>query len=296
MKRHIDTAPNPYNATIELAMPGVQERFNGLTSVVTTKVDDVKTDVLEVKTEVKEVKSEMHDIKSSICRLESKIESRMCHVQTSLSTIITSSLNAATTAAVAAASATTNSQNNHTYDSTLNHTYDSTVLDGRNQHPNSTATPSRNNIEQRRIQRSRDSAAEPPVIVQACLSLQFSSLSLLWDEWHGSGGVDTFDKPIPGGFEKLEQIYKAKWRNHLDAAQRRHATRIRLIILGIKTMAQSSNISVDMARDQLEVDWTRKKKSPDAMVKHLQEMGYLKKLKPRGRTAARHLEEDNSIS
>jgi hypothetical protein len=56
MKRHIDTAPNPYDANIELAMPGVQERFNGLTSVVTTKVDDVKTDVLDVKAEVKEVK------------------------------------------------------------------------------------------------------------------------------------------------------------------------------------------------------------------------------------------------
>jgi hypothetical protein len=30
MRRHLDLAPNPYDARMEVVMPGIQERFNGL--------------------------------------------------------------------------------------------------------------------------------------------------------------------------------------------------------------------------------------------------------------------------
>ena len=102
-------------------------------------------------------------------------------------------------------------------------------------------------------------------------------------EWYGIGGESTNDKPIPGGFARLEEMYKAKWRKHLDGAQARHFTRIRLIIEGIRTMAEVSEMTVEVTRDQLESEWSRLKKSPGALVAYLQAEGYIKKAKSWGR-------------
>ena len=51
------------------------------------------------------------------------------------------------------------------------------------------------------------------------LSPQYASLALMWDEWQGTGGPATKDKPIPGGFAELEKTQKNKWRRHLGGSQ-----------------------------------------------------------------------------
>ena len=115
------------------------------------------------------------------------------------------------------------------------------------------------------------------------LSQRFASLSLMWDEWHGTGGNATKDKPVPGGFGKLEKNYKTQWRKHLEGAQLRHFTRIRLVIDGITKMAAATNVATESLLQELEPEWCRMKRSPDAMVKYFQEMGHLRKSKPRGK-------------
>ncbi len=115
------------------------------------------------------------------------------------------------------------------------------------------------------------------------LSVRFASLSLMWDEWHGTGGHATKDKPVPGGFATLDEKYKTQWRKHLKGAQLRHFTRIRLVINGITKMAAATNVAIESLLLQLEPEWSRLKRSPDAMVKYLQEMGHLRKSKPRGK-------------
>jgi hypothetical protein len=113
----------------------------------------------------------------------------------------------------------------------------------------------------------------------------FPTLRLMWDEWHGTGSESTLDKPVVGGFQYLEDTYKTKWRKHLDSGQGRHFTRVRLIILGLRKVAESTETPIESVIEHLEREWTKGKKSPDAMVKFLQEQGYLKKTKPRGKHA-----------
>ena len=55
------------------------------------------------------------------------------------------------------------------------------------------------------------SIPSPAIPNKPTISQRFKTLSLMWDEWHGTGGPDTMDKPIPGGFHQLEECYQNKW-------------------------------------------------------------------------------------
>jgi NADH:ubiquinone oxidoreductase subunit C len=264
MRVYLQTAPNPYDANMELAMTGVQERFNGLSSQVTGV--SAKMDGMETK--IERIDAKIERIDARLERMESKFE-----------------------AAARAFFTDRGDHTGHTYEREGNsgHTYENTIhtnIPGgltRAEAIRHMTSPSQNRNIRLRTELPENVVARRPALVEASLSQQFASLSSMWDEWHGVGGRDTKDKPIPGGFEQLEQIHKSKWRSHLSHAQQRHATRIRLIINGIKTKATTSGISPESALDELEAEWTRRKKSPDAMVKHLQDLGYVKKSKPRGR-------------
>lgn len=263
MRVHMDTATNPYDASMEMIMPGVQERFNGLTSMV------------------RSVDASIHHMESTVGSSISRMESSIRDLNSTVS-LNTSALQAAARAVHAVTTS-------HTYELHGNRDTHATnpsleLIEGAHGTGNNPVNlrspgPENNtdNTDRRHdIPRQHHS-------MQYRISQQFASLSLMWDEWHGIGGQDTLDKPVVGGFAQLEQTYKSKWRSQLVPAQQRHITRIRVIINGIKTMAQTLRMSTESALDLLETEWTRRKKSPDAMVRYLQENGFLKKAKARGR-------------
>lgn len=94
MRVHMDTSTNPYDASMEMILPGVQERFNGLTSMV-------------------------RSVDASIQRMESTVESKISCMESRMESSIhglhaTVSLN--TTALQAAARAIHAVTTGHTYE------------------------------------------------------------------------------------------------------------------------------------------------------------------------------------
>jgi hypothetical protein len=271
MRVHLETATNPFDASLETVMPAVQERFNGVTSMI-------------------------QNVDTTMRRMEASVESKFTHIEAQMLTSMnglnatvslnTKALQAAARAVEAVTSGHIYVPHTYVHQTSLRHTYEHRV----NENTHTTSPAPENNTT-----RQHDSPRQPPSM-QYRVSQQFASLSLMWDEWHGIGGPDTLDKPVVGGFAQLEQTYKAKWRSALVPSQQRHITRIRLIMNGIKTMAQTSSMSNQSAMDLLEPEWTRRKKSVDAMVKYLQEGGFVKKAKARGRKKQGQPEEheDNS--
>ena len=57
-------------------------------------------------------------------------------------------------------------------------------------------------------------------------------------------------------------------------------------------MASKTEMTVDAARDLLESEWSRLKKSPGAMVQYLQEQDFIKKTKPRGRHVSQEANDE----
>ena len=114
------------------------------------------------------------------------------------------------------------------------------------------------------------------------ISQRFGSLEDLWMEWWGQGDYE--GKPIEGGFAQLEELYKAKWRGHLDAAQKRHFSRIKLIVGGIKTMIETSDQPACLVLADLdEIFRNDLKKSIAGLLKKFQQEGVVKVQKARGR-------------
>ena len=76
-------------------------------------------------------------------------------------------------------------------------------------------------------------------------------------EYDTTGGPDTMDKPIPGGFHQLES-YQNKWQKHfLQGAQLRRYTRIRLIVDGKMKIATATNVAVESLCEELEPKWKK---------------------------------------
>ena len=257
MRHHLGTSSNPYDASMEMVMPGVQERFNGLASM-------------------------MRDIESSIvAKVDASMHNHQTRALNNIAEIIPKEVSEMHVTAIqdlAHAVSRRHVSQQNVYGNTVG-----TSLRDLSSQRNETIQEQRQGQEQR--QEPTSPLPMPTTQTPPRLSQHFASLSLMWDEWHGTGGPATKDLPIPGGFDQLENRYKSKWRRHFDGAQTRHFTRIRLIISGIQKSAEMATISVDSARDLLEPEWTKHNKSPDAMVKYLQGVGYIKKSQPRGKHA-----------
>lgn len=252
MRIHLSTAISPYDASMEMILPGIQERLNGLNSQIDSKFEEIKTSLRGIETSIPDKVDEV--IKT--------VQIEMAEIQA--------------TAFHAVANAITQHRRSEQPHGNAQEAVTTNIPTMRDIH-----TTQNQNRTTREI--TRNSTAETTALHSARLSPHFASLSQMWDEWHGTGRDSTLDKPIPGGFARLEELHKSKWRKHFNAAEGRHFTRCRLVIDGIKNMASASQMPVEAARDILEIQWTRFKKSPGALVLYLQEQDYLKKTKPRGR-------------
>lgn len=255
MKLHLDVATNPYDASMEVVMPGVQERFNAQQTMI-------------------------HGVEAKIDVVDAKVDKVLRNQQEGSNTNSNNMVlfQAATFETVARALR----ENMHLLSLLTQGHSNSLITQGNT---NTTDPPLNNNSQHPPVQESpqnNNGATNAPR-----LSPRYASLALMWEEWHGTGGPTTRDKPIPGGFAELERTQKNKWRQHLDGAQGRHFTRIRVIIEGIKKMAELSTTPVEVVRDNLEETWQSCKRSPDTLIKHLQERGCVKKTKPRGKGVTR---------
>ena len=289
MRQHLDLTPNPFDARIELVMPGIQERFNGLRTSVqhmqnsnlefqSTIQDAIKSLASSRDQQHKEVVTLFHDMHSNM--------NNLVHAQTQG---MRTTMRLMDRMNVFQSNRPTNLHDLH--GSLHGTTQDPTRMNLRDHVDTNTEEIAVNVTDpSHRAHPENEESFEALMLNSPRLSQRFSTLSLMWDEWHGIGGPSTKDRPIPGGFRHLEEKYKTKWRQHLQGAQLRHFTRVRLVIEGITKMAETNNVAEVAVRDDLEREWKRMKQSPDAMVKFFQEKGYLKKSKPRGRNASTNQE------
>ena len=123
-----------------------------------------------------------------------------------------------------------------------------------------------------------------PSFTGVYLSTRFATLGYLWAEWHGEGTASGTIFPLPGGFEELERLYKATWRKHYTMAENRRFTRCRMVVHGIKAKSEATGIPVEAVLEELDKIYvTDLKRSIGALAKRLQDDGFVKKQKSRGR-------------
>ena len=112
-----------------------------------------------------------------------------------------------------------------------------------------------------------------------------NQLSEVWDEWHGLGRFE--EEGLEGGFAKLEQDLKAKWRKHLDA---QHVSRVKRVIAGIKARMAAEDESLEDAIAFLDGMFKEGGCSLANLVTRMQAEGLLEKRAKRGGKKV----EDNS--
>ena len=67
------------------------------------------------------------------------------------------------------------------------------------------------------------------------LKKRHQSLYTIYHEWYGLEASE--DQPIVGGYEKCDQLFKSSWRKKHTAAEKKHCSRMKMIILGLQTKA-----------------------------------------------------------
>ena len=117
----------------------------------------------------------------------------------------------------------------------------------------------------------------PDACKQFTLQSRHRSLKSIWDEWHGIGLFK--DRPIPGGIEKAEQLWKAKWRRHFEGRETKQFTRHRAVITAMK------KVGGDFTHLEA-VFGGHCKTSIAKMDTYLKQEGMVEKKKPRGKNAA----------
>lgn len=129
---------------------------------------------------------------------------------------------------------------------------------------------------------STSSPTTPPSFQGMYLSSRYTSLEEMWMEWYGLNRQ--FGKPIPGGFAKLEELHKAKWRGHFDPAQKRHFSKIKSIIGGLRKKMDETDANDSTVLAEYDQRFQKDfKKSVGRLLALLQEEGLVKTQKSQGR-------------
>jgi len=107
------------------------------------------------------------------------------------------------------------------------------------------------------------------------------SLYTIYYEWYGL--ESSKDQPIVGGFEKCEEIFKSSWRKKHSDAEKKHFSRLKSIIKGLKKKAVTEGSDMQEVVGILESSFTQDcKKSISVMVEWMM----TKKLIPEGKKRA----------
>jgi hypothetical protein len=79
---------------------------------------------------------------------------------------------------------------------------------------------------------------------------RYQSLHLIYYEWYG---LDiSKDQPIVGGFKKCEELFKSSWRKHHTNAEKKHFSRLKMIIQGLQKKAVDEGSPMEEVVDILE--------------------------------------------
>jgi hypothetical protein len=107
------------------------------------------------------------------------------------------------------------------------------------------------------------------------------SLFTMYYEWCG---LETSkDQPIVGGFDKCEELFKSSWRKHHTDAQKKHFSRLKKIIQGLKQKVVRDGMPVDEVLDLMEPIYQQHcKKAMSKMVDWMTIQGLI----PKGKTRA----------
>ncbi len=114
----------------------------------------------------------------------------------------------------------------------------------------------------------------------------YISIHELYHEFYGLGEFE--GKPIPGGLAKLEELFKAKWRQGYSGGQKKEWSRLSQTIVGINAHIVELGGDRAKALDNLNAVFQEKdgiNHTTSKMVKYMQGKGLLVKGTPRGRYA-----------
>jgi len=114
----------------------------------------------------------------------------------------------------------------------------------------------------------------------------YVSMNKLYDEFYGLGRFE--GKPVPGGFAKLEEVHKTKWRQGFSRGQKKEWSRLTMTIRGINRHIEELGGDAPRALDNLDLVFQEKggiNHTTSKMVTYMQEKGLLAKGRARGRYA-----------
>lgn len=109
-------------------------------------------------------------------------------------------------------------------------------------------------------------------IQDAFLSTSHSSISLLYNEWHG---IEEYqDLPCVGGFKKLEATRKAKWRQGYSPGELQRFNKMKRIVESVTQQRENGSALQDVLT-QYDQWWKDSGSNPSNMVHRLQSEGHL---------------------
>jgi hypothetical protein len=106
----------------------------------------------------------------------------------------------------------------------------------------------------------------------------YSSMNEMFNEFYGLGMFE--DKPVPGGFAKLEEVFKTKWRQGFSRGQKKEWSRLTMTIRGINKHIDELGGDRARALDNLDITFQEKggvNHTTSKMVTYMQEKGLLEK-------------------
>jgi hypothetical protein len=110
------------------------------------------------------------------------------------------------------------------------------------------------------------------------------SLYTIYYEWYGL--ESSKDQPIVGGFEKCEELFKSSWRKPHTDAEKKHFSRLKKIIQGLKEKAAREELDMEEVVEILESTFAKDcKKALSKMVDWMMTQGLIPEGKKRATSA-----------
>jgi hypothetical protein len=118
------------------------------------------------------------------------------------------------------------------------------------------------------------------------LKVKHQAMHTIYYEWHGLEDCEGF--PVEGGIAALEAAQKTKWRRHFSQSEKKHFSRLQMIMNGLEAASMRSSCDPFDLLDEWNVTFQQDaKKSVAKMADWVKENGFVIKKAPRGKTARR---------
>jgi hypothetical protein len=118
------------------------------------------------------------------------------------------------------------------------------------------------------------------------LKVKHQAMHTIYYEWHGLEDCEGF--PVEGGIAALEASQKTKWRRHFSQSEKKHFSRLRIIMDGLEAASMRSSCDPFDLLDDWNVTFQEDaKKLVAKMADWVKDNGFVTKKAPRGKTARR---------